>query len=50
LPIVIETPVFSTPPVNLRLVGYAAGGDGSLVADFDNAGVDVNFFFIVTQS
>ena len=49
-PIVIVTPIFCTPPVNLRVVGYAAGGDGSLVVDFDNAGVDVNFFFVVTQS
>ena len=49
LPIVVATPVFSTPPVNLRVVGYAAGGDGSLVVDFDNGGVDVNFFSIVTQ-
>lgn len=50
LPIVVATPVFSTPPVNLRVVGYAAGGGGSLVVDFDNTGVDVNLFFMVTQS
>ena len=49
-PIVVATPIFVVGPVNLTIVGYAASGDGSLIVQFDNSGVDVNFFFIVMQS
>ena len=50
LPIVVATPFVAAAPVNLRIVGYNAGSNGSLVVVFDNAGVDVNFFFIINQS
>lgn len=49
-PTIFLTPLFVSAPVNLRVVAYIVNGDGSAFMDVNNSGVDVNFFFLVTQS